>query len=352
MAKFADQCVALYETPLPVRFDQKTLETLGVFDYQDNLPKDSCFESAHPHCGSAESINYIVDYGFESKYIIYRLLKGSDKREIIAEIPVGNPSYMHSFALTEHYVILAEYPMVVNPLNFILRNLPFIKNYQWKPERGTQFLVVDKMSGQVIFKGKTEPFFAFHHVNAYEHHGEIILDIITYPDASIIDELAHHSYMDLSTKSLQRGKESAPTSLKRFNLSLGTGKITTETIFNEGLELPRINSTYDGKPYRFAYAADVRKPYRLDDVRKIYKVDVQTKEVLFWAEEQCYPGEPVFIPSPEASQEDDGFLLVVIINLKSGKSFLLCLNAKDLQEIGRAEVPLQISQGLHGQWIE
>lgn len=34
------------EAPLPVRFDLKTLETLGVFDYKAKLPKNMCFESA------------------------------------------------------------------------------------------------------------------------------------------------------------------------------------------------------------------------------------------------------------------------------------------------------------------
>ncbi len=34
-----------------------------------------------------------------------------------------------------------------------------------------------------------EPFFAFHHVNAYERGGEIILDVCAYNDADIIDAL-------------------------------------------------------------------------------------------------------------------------------------------------------------------
>lgn len=353
VAKFAERYVALYETPLPVRFDFKTLATLGVFDFKDPLPKSSCFESAHPHheCEKDEYINYIVDYGWNSKYIIYRLQKGSEERKILAEIPVDYPSYMHSFALTKHYIIFVEYPFVVNPLDFALKNLPFIKNYQWKPERGTQFLVIDRKTGFVTFRKSIDAFFAFHHVNAYEKGNEIILDIITYPDASIIDKLADHASMDLPSRSVKKGKEDFTISLKRFSISFDTGEIKSESIFNEVHELPRIHPNYDGKPYRFVYATDVRKPEGSNDHRKIYKIDVKTKQVLSWEEKECYPGEPVFIPDPRGVNEDDGVLMVVVIDLKEWRSFLLCLDAKNLLEIGRAEVPHQIPQGLHGQFF-
>ncbi len=351
VAKLADQYIALYETPLPVKFDKQTLETIGVFDYQDELPKSACFESAHPHVKKEESINYLVDYGFNSKYIIYRVQKGSEKREVIAEIPVEYPAYMHSFAITENYIILVEYPFVVNPLNFVFRNLPFIKNYQWKPERGTRFLVVEKSTGKVRSHSQTDPFFAFHHVNAYENSQEIILDIVTYPNADVINQLAHHDYMDLKSHSIERGLELFTIHLKRFKLSLETGKISSEVIFSQVHELPRINLSYDGKPYRYVYATDARKPDQINDVRKVYKIDMNTKEVRFWAEKECYPGEPVFIPNPQGINEDDGVLMVVVMDLENLKSFLLCLNAQNLQELGRAVVPLQIPPGLHGQFF-
>lgn len=351
LAEYGQKCVALYETPLPVRFDPQTLETLGVFEYHDSLQKASCFESAHPHYDSIreEFISYLVEYGFKSKYIIYRLKKGSQTREILAEVPIDNPSYMHSFALTEHYVIFVEYPFVVNSMDFLLKNLPFIKNYKWKPERGTRFLIIERETGRVVHQLHTEPFFSFHHVNAYENNDQIHLDLITYPDTAVIDELAHHSFMKPHTTQLEPGKESFQTSLKRFQFSLDSNNIYSETIFNETHELPRINSNFDGHFYRYIYAADIRKPYQPNDQRKIYKIDVQNKNVTFWREDGCYPGEPIFIPLNR--EEDQGVVLTVMMNFKKEKSFLLCLDAKNFTEIARAEVPHQIPEGLHGQYF-
>lgn len=36
------------------------------------------------------------------------------------------------------------------------------------------------------------------------------------------------------------------------------------------------------------------------------KLNVQTKETREWWEEECYPSEPLFVPTPGATDEDDG----------------------------------------------
>ena len=36
------------------------------------------------------------------------------------------------------------------------------------------------------------------------------------------------------------------------------------------------------------------------------KFDIVTKQRLHWEEEHCWPAEPVFVPSPNAKEEDDG----------------------------------------------
>lgn len=206
VAKIADAYVALTEIPLPIRFDSQTLETLGVLDYQDKLPHGKCWESAHPHHdeGRKEMINYLIEYGRVSKYIVYRIKDGSSEREILSEIPVEEPAYMHSFAVTKNYIVFTEFPFVVKPLDLITKNQPFIKNFTWQPERGTQFIVVDRHSGNVVGKYKTKPFFAFHHANAFEKEDHLYLDIVCFNDPTIIDEVASNSTEDTATQRVER----------------------------------------------------------------------------------------------------------------------------------------------------
>jgi carotenoid cleavage dioxygenase-like enzyme len=62
-------------------------------------------------------------------------------------------------------VVLAELPLVVNPL--ALAGRPYTENYRWKPEPGTRFTLIDRASGVAVGGLETEACSAFHHVNAY-----------------------------------------------------------------------------------------------------------------------------------------------------------------------------------------
>ena len=46
---------------------------------------------------------------------------------------------------------------------------------------------------------------------------------------------------------------------------------------------------------------------------RLLKIDVVSKTSQEWKEEGTYPGEPIFVPHPEASQEDQGVLLSVVL---------------------------------------
>lgn len=347
VAKYAGQYVALTEVPLPVVFDKNTLSTLGGFNFQDSLPKTDCWESAHPHHSETrnETINYLIDYGRTSFYTLYRFCDRTCTRDLISKIPVDEPAYMHSFALTQNFIILTEFPLTVKPLDFIIKDRPFIENFTWHPSRGTRFIVVERNTGQVQGCYQTRPFFAFHHANAYEEGEKLHLDIVTYDDPSIICKVARHFEGTCDEASIQ-------TKLERFTLDLCTGEILSDVLFAEPAEYPRINEAFDAIFYRYLYLADARDPLTDSDIRSLYKIDTQTKAVLDWSEEGCYPGEPVFVEAPGASDEDEGVILSVVINERNCSSFLLILNAKTFTEIARAKAPHLIPSGLHGKFFE
>jgi len=351
VAKFANEYVALTEVPLPVKFDIETLDTLGVLDYQDELPKDKCWESAHPHYDSTqkEILNYLIKFGRNSYYTLYKLKDGIAQREVIAEVPINEPAYMHSFAVTENYIILTEFPLVVKPLDLIVKNQAFIKNFTWQPERGTRFIVINKKDGNIVGKYVTKPFFAFHHANAFEKDGLIHFDIVTYQDASIIT--GNNLYVNSNNVS----PENYQSNLERFSLSLGTGTISSKVLLAKSNEFPRINDKQDGRPYTYAYLAGfsdtAQAKEELINSEGLYKVNTHTNEVLEWSEKGCSSGEPVFVAAPNAQEEDDGVVLTVILDHVRKDSFLLVLDAKSFREIGRARAPHVIPAGFHGQYF-
>jgi carotenoid cleavage dioxygenase-like enzyme len=216
---------------------------------------------------------------------------------------------------------------------------PFIQNYEWKPERGTRFLVVDREDGSLRAAVHADAFFTFHQVNAFEDSGELVVDLVGYDDPSIIDQL----YMD----SLREGTTPAsPGTLRRYRLPLDGGEARYEQLFDEPLELPRIAyRSRNGRPYRFVYAAGVAGPGVFD---RLLKVDVEDGSARRWAEDGCFPGEPVFVPAPGTAAEDDGVVLSVVLDAAAGRSFLLVLDAGSFQELARAEAPHHIPFGFHG----
>jgi beta,beta-carotene 9',10'-dioxygenase len=346
VAQIAQEYVALTETPLPVRFDPKTLKTLGVLEYEDQLPKEKCWESAHPHRIDNGILNYLIQYGRISHYLLYSVSDTPCAREVIARIPAVEPAYMHSFAMTENYVVFTEFPFVVKPIDFLKKGKPFIHNFVWKPERGTRFTVINKNHGGLIGSYTTKPFFAFHHANAFEKEGALYLDIICYDDPSIITTVADYF------RTVSEEHDRSTMRLERFKLTFDNKPITSTLLLEAAIEFPRINSAYDGKPYRYLYLADIRdRVSPSDGQRPLYKVNTETKQTLTWSEKGCYPGEPLFVASPESNQEDEGVVLSLVLKPEQNTSFLLILDGQNFLEIGRAVAPHPIPPGLHGQFF-
>ncbi|MBX3718978.1 MAG: carotenoid oxygenase family protein [Parachlamydiales bacterium] len=341
---YADQMVALTEVPMPVVFDPETLETVGNFQYQDKLVQGQ-WESAHPQRDpiTGETVNYFIRFGRNTSYVIWKMQNGEAGRSVIAEVPVKRPSYMHSFALTEHYVVLVEFPFVVNPIDLKEKKKPFIFNYRWKPELGTEFLVVERSSGK-SFKIKGDPFFAFHHVNAFDKEGKIYIDIVTHPNANIMNVVTDQ--MD-DQKSIE---ESETTRLQRFTIDVAQQELKSETLFDQTVELPRVASERVAQEYQYCYAVDMRFPTTMQANPALYQIDVNAKTAKSWSEAGCFPGEPIFVARPGATKENDGVVLSVVLDFARNSSFLLVIDANGFNEIARAKVPNPIPVGLHGLW--
>jgi beta,beta-carotene 9',10'-dioxygenase len=336
--------IALTETPLPVEFDPKTLATLGKPKWPDKAA-DGQVTTAHPHYDYAtdEMVNYTAHFGPRTTYRVYAAGQVGAPRRLIGSLPVKQPAYMHSFGMSERYVVLAENPLVVNPMSMPLSKKAFIDNYDWRPERGTRFIVIDRHSGELRGIYEAEPFFCFHHVNSFERDGELVVDLIAYDDPSVIHKL------DLAN--LRAAEQMIQTSLRRYVVPLAGGSVRREDLA-PGLspELPRINYRRNNmRDYRWMYA--VANSPDGDWIDQIVKADVTTGDVKRWSEAGCYPGEPLFVERPGATDEDDGVILSVVLDARSERSFLLMLDAATFEEVARAEAPHHIPFGFHGQYF-
>lgn len=338
LVELGERFISMTETPIPVEFDDRTLDTVGVAYKPPGM-----LTTAHPHLDRASKgmLNYAAKLGPRSSYRFFLLEPDAAKPKVLASAPVREPGYMHSFGLTERWLVLAEFPYVVNPRDLALSGRPYIENYRWKPERGTRFHLFDRVTGERTGPFEAEPRFGFHHVNSHEEDGDVVVDICTFRDAEIVQ--------DLYLERLRAGKPLSQPSLERFRISTGDGTVTTEALVDHALELPRINyGRCNERPYRYVWG--VSDGPDSGWLEQIVKADVAERRTAVWEEPGSYPGEPVFVAAPDAEAEDEGVLLSVVLNGERGNSFLLVLDARSLDELARAEVPHHIPFGFHGQY--
>ncbi|XP_006152649.1 beta,beta-carotene 15,15'-dioxygenase [Tupaia chinensis] len=389
--KCGEDFYATTETNYMRKINPQTLETLEKVDYRKYVAIN--LATAHPHYDAAGNIlnmgTSIVDKG-KTKYVMFKIpamgpeakKKGKSPlkhTEVFCSIPAHSllsPSYYHSFGITENYVVFLEQPFRLDILKMAtayVRGVSWASCLSFNSEDKTYIHVVDQRTRKPV-PGKfyTDAMVVFHHVNAHEEDGCILFDVVAYEDSSLY-QLFYMASLKQDFK--ESAKLASVPALKRFAVPLSVDKnaeegsnlikvaSTTATALKEkdgqvycqpellceGLELPRINYAHNGKQYRYVFAAEVQwSPVPT----KIIKYDILTKSSFKWEEEGCWPAEPLFVPAPDAKDEDDGVILSAIVSTNPQKPpFLLILDAKSFTELARAYVDVELHLDLHGLFI-
>ena len=343
IGKVGDKTMALGEPLMQIQIDPSTLESLGVFHYEKD--PGSRMTTAHPHTDDGTSYNLVVEYGAINYYSIYSI--GPEVKKI-SSVPVREPAYLHSFGMSDRYFIIAEYPLVVQSLKLVFRLRPFIENFQWKENKGSRFIIIDRKDGQVKANIKTSAFFSFHHVNAYEEGDELVVDLATYENADIVQSYYINRLSDEDHR-LPYGR------MERFTLDLKRKVLKSRNIVSqECIELPHIdNDSCKANPeYKYVYGCGMNGEHEEGFYNQLVKINMKTGANAVWYSEGNYPGEAIFVPHPKRTSEDHGVLLSVVLDAKSNHSFLLILDAKTMQEIARAELPHSVLFGYHGSFYQ
>ncbi|XP_066569909.1 beta,beta-carotene 15,15'-dioxygenase [Amia ocellicauda] len=391
--KYGDDFYATSETNYIRKIDPETLETQDKVDYLKYIAVN--LVTSHPHYdkdGSTYNMGTTIAEKGKTRYTIFRVPpaeEDSDKKkpvlkslEVICSVPCRSllsPSYYHSFGITDNYIIFLEQPLKLDILKMAtayMRGVNWASCLNFQPEDNTQIHLIDRKTCKpVSTKFFTNALVVYHHVNAYEDDGHLVVDVIAYKDNSLYEMFYLASLQPNSSSGEAKGKLTSKPNYERFVLPLQSDKEAEigndlvklkstsatalkekegklfcfpETLF-KGAELPRINYNFNGKKHRYVYVTCVEQsPVPL----KIMKLDIETKQQLYWGEDDCWPSEPVFIPAPNAVEEDDGVVLTVVVRPYPEKSsFLLVLDARSFKEVARACVTADLHIDMHGFFI-
>ncbi|KAG0282118.1 hypothetical protein BGZ96_000823 [Linnemannia gamsii] len=365
-----------------------TLEKSGILAWDEVNP---LFKGSHssPHCHfdpvTKELINFTMDHGFNStQYNFFSITEKEPHGSLIASV-TAKTSHVHSFAVTPRYIIL-----VVSPLNPSDGGVKYswgaslLDAFTFKKTEPTLFYVVSRVKRRHIATFKSDAFFFFHQVNAFEDAADnVYLDFSLYADDTIAHQLGLSALLDRSAPALIKPEfcrfeltnvQAEAQRLENYNAAMAnTGPVdklrgfmrrvsvgqgsgasyavpeknsnaippATRIRSTPGVELPRINPIYHGLDYKYTWGVGISEQGDGDMYDSIMKLHVKgDAEPIVWSQKNCFPSEAVFVPPPVFDQnEDAGVLVSVVYDAEAHRSFILVLDAADLKEKARAMLP-------------
>ncbi|XP_042034245.1 carotenoid cleavage dioxygenase 8 homolog B, chloroplastic-like [Salvia splendens] len=336
--------------------DPDTLDTLGKFEYSDNL--GGLIHSAHPIVTDTDFITLLPDL-INPGYQVVRMEPGSNERKVIGRVNCrGGPSpgWVHSFPVTENYVVVPEMPLRYCAQNLLKAEPTPLYKFEWHPESKGFMHIMCKASGKIVASVEVPLFVTFHYINAYEEKDEdgrvtaVIADCCEHnADTNILQNLT------LQNLRSRNGQDVLPDArVGRFRIPIdGSPNGTLEAALDpnehgRGMDMCSINPNFLGKKYRYAYACGAQRPCNFPNT--LTKIDLFEKKAKNWSEEGSVPSEPFFVARLGATEEDDG-VVISMISEKNGDGFALVLDGTTFEEIARAKFPYGLPYGLHGAWV-
>lgn len=340
-----DKLLALWEGGLPHALTLDRLETLGLDDLSG---LDGAAYSAHPKRDpqTGDIFNFGVSFGQNGTLNLYRS-DASGKVKQHGKIPLQGLPLIHDWVLAGKYLIFCVPPVRLKALPLLARLKSYSDALTWQPEKGTEMIVVDRTTLEVVSRTEAEPWYQWHFGNGSElADGTVVFDFVRYPDFQtnqFLKEVATGQ-----TQALAKG------TLWQLRLDPKAGTVLAlEEVVSRSCEFPTVQPACVGQPSRYTYLSIHRQDVELQ--RELFgavaRFDYQTAtltEADFGA--NCYPSEPIY--APDAGNVDRGWVLTVVYNANVDRSeaWIFDSDRLDDEPICTLALPEVVPPGFHGTW--
>ncbi|MFB6298413.1 MAG: carotenoid oxygenase family protein [Salinirussus sp.] len=347
VARMGGTTLAVTESPVGLAVDPETLSVTGRRDLTAGLDADLTL--GHLHGTGDGFYNLGVSYGRDPAYTLFRRPDADPARAdptplTRVRIDRRYVPYVHSFALTERYAVLVLPPFGLDPRALLAGAFSggtFVDAFDGFDDP-TTVVVLDRETGRESARITADPLFVYHHANAYEDGGEVVLDCVAYPDERAVT--------GLTLDGLRTGGPEVAGDLIRLRLPLSGGR-ADRTLVHEGpVEFPMIHyRRYNGREYGSVWLAEVEAG---PIASRLSRVPVDGgRPAVYDPGEGVYPGEPAFVPAPSPDGETDGVVLSVLLDAGEDRSVLAVLDAAEMTELARAPLPHRLPYAFHGQFF-
>ena len=297
--------------------------------------------TAHPKIDPATGDWYTFSTQFSSGRLYHSVLR-QGKLEQHSVIDQQKPAlaFLHDYYLTEHYLVFPDLSLRFNPKDmFGPEKSPMVFDADYKMRWGV--IKRDHQPGDPVRWFTTDqPGHLWHVVNGWEEtRDDGGTDIVLFAPVfrSYPSNLPIHNPQEPHAK------------FNKWRLNLDSGQVTEDRVLLEHFyERPSFNTAYIGRQNRYAYLLDEEKEGMM--ARGVLKYDmVDEREVAYFDYGEFYGGEALFVPRTNASGEDDGYLLELL--MMADRAELLIIDAATMQEMARLHLPQRVPFGVHSCWL-
>lgn len=345
VAHSPNKLLALWEGGKPYALDPRTLETIGEDDLGGALAGDANF-AAHPRYDrrTGRMVNFGVQPGLSSTITLYEL---DADFTVLSRHRWETPgfAFIHDFALTDDYAVFFQNPVTVNPLPYWFGFRGAAECLVFQPDRPTKVLVLPRNGGRMRVY-ETDACFVFHHVNAHVAGDQLTVDSVAYETFPALKPGVMYRHVEIETI--------AASQLFRFTINLTTGETRRERLMERAVEFPSVHPARVGLPHRWAFMAMADAPTGNAPLQGVLAYDARTGEAQTYSFAPTgYVGEPVFVPTPGAAEENAGYLLQMVFDAGRNASDLAVFDAQQVARgpLARVRLPVTVPYGLHGVFV-
>ncbi len=338
MSRHGERWLSVTESPLLTYFDPVTLETIERVDL-GRTGETMHLMSAHGFAlPDGSYLNVGTELGPKCTMKLFRLAPGATRPTIIARIKVPKAGYMHGCALAPGHALVWETALRAYALAFRFGSRAYVDNFDWDPAHGSAIHAVALDTGEVR-SWRIPPMMAFHATQGWADGRDLVLEIAIYEGRGIMDDLfLDRRRADLPLRSVARHA--------RYRLRDGHGEAEPVDIAGSQIELQQVHPDRIGRG-RASVCWGTANGERGEFVDRIDRIDLDSGEVTTWRRDGAIHLEPLFVPRPGGSADDDGVLLVSTLAAGDETTVVGVVDARTMETVAELRTPQIVPFGFH-----
>ncbi len=333
------QCGDLYQ------LNPFTLEDMGRATWDGAFPAAGV--SAHTKIDVETGEMLFFNYQTTYPYMHYGVLSAAGELAHYTAVPLPGPRLPHDMCFTSNYSILNDCPLHWKE-DLIARG---IYATEFNRDQPTRLGVIPRYGNENDIKWfECDATYVLHWINAYEEGDEIIIDGYfqfdpspTMPPDATVDQRMFR-FLDLYAMQ---------TKPYRWRLNMRTGAVNEGPLSDTVTEFGMINPLIAGKKYDYVYSVVPTEGWFTFE--GLIKHNVTTgEEETYRLPSGVYASETVFAPRPNATSEDDGYLVTFTMDVPNDVSHCEIFDATRLSDgpVARIRLPERICSGTHAYWAD